>query len=119
MNDVAMDIRSLRLAVRVAQKDLATRASVNTADLRRWERGFELPSEEELSKLSRALGVDTTALRHAQTQFMNVTTRGEGYTTSRPAEEGLTPRLKAIPARRLRVLDLFCGSGGFSYGFEM
>lgn len=46
-------------------------------------------------------------------------TAGEGYITALPTDVGKTQRRAEPPSGSLRVLDLFCGAGGFSYGLEM
>lgn len=113
------DIRSLRLAARQPQRDLARRARVEPSELRRWERGLELPPPDALRRIAAVFEVDVGLLRRAQNRFMKRAIPGEGYTTARPSQAGVLPRSGAVPTGALRVLDLFCGSGGFSYGFEL
>lgn len=113
------DIRSIRLSRGLSQRELALRSMVEQGDLRRWERGLELPPDGALTKIASALEIKPELLRRGQERLSESVTPGEGYTTAQPDEKGVIPRTAAIPSNRHRVLDLFCGSGGFSYGFEM
>lgn len=114
----ALDLRSLRVARRVAQRDLARAVGATLPELKRWERGLALPESHVLTKLAALLGVNSEHLIDAQRLFVETATPGEGYTTAIPEQFGLTARQITPPSGRFRVLDLFCGSGGFSYGFE-
>lgn len=116
------DLRSIRLARRVAQHTLAETAGVSATDLKRWERGLELPPTDVLLRLATALDVDPLTLAEAQGAFVSAATPGEGYTTARkptPQEYDHIKRREEPAQHLLKVLDLFCGSGGFSYGAEM
>lgn len=113
------DLRSRRLALGKPQHELARETRVEATDLRKWERGLEMPPAAVLRRLAAALGCSTQALDRGQRRFMHEATPGEGYRTAQPDENGTIPRETEPAANRLRVLDLFCGSGGFSYGFEL
>ncbi|WP_440977857.1 DNA cytosine methyltransferase [Sphingomonas pseudosanguinis] len=43
---------------------------------------------------------------------------GEGYVTARPEGKAEIPRRRAPSVSKRPVMDLFCGVGGFSFGFE-
>lgn len=116
---VTLHIRAVRLSRRMAQAELAEIAQVDLGHLRRWERGLEFPPAADLLRLSSALGVDCASLETAQRHFVSAATPGEGYTTAVASQLAVFPRARQLPTDRLKVLDLFCGSGGFSYGFEM
>jgi len=114
-----MHIRAQRLERGLSQAKLAREAKVPLSRLRRWERGLEIPHAEELREVARALSIGEADLAQAQERYADEAIPGEGYTTARPEENGVvTPRRKLVPPGALRVLDLFCGSGGFSHGFE-
>jgi len=115
------DIRSVRLALRLELRDVALRADVELALLKRWERGLARPPAGALKRLAEVLGVSYATLKDAQARYADVATPGEGYTTAKAiTADGTTVLARRIePAPdHLSVLDLFCGSGGFSYGFE-
>lgn len=82
------------------------------------ERGLRLPKAEETKRLASALGVQADDLAKAQSEFVRNATPGEGYTTVRSEGTEISEREANPPADRVRVLDLFCGCGGFSHGFE-
>lgn len=43
----------------------------------------------------------------------------DGITTAEKVRNALTSHIKDISLKKFSVIDLFCGVGGFSYGFEM
>jgi DNA (cytosine-5)-methyltransferase 1 len=82
------------------------------------ERGLSTPEEKDLKSLSDALGVSRTQLSSIKAPI-KARECGEGYVTSRPSGVGRRERRSAIKQSLRPVLDLFCGVGGFSFGFEM
>jgi DNA (cytosine-5)-methyltransferase 1 len=112
------DIRSLRLRSRIAFADLSRRTGIEKKTLSRYERGLDNPTRAEFAALARELAVSSDDLVRAQTAFSSSATPGEGYTTVRPTDEKVHDR-SALPSGHVRgVLDIFCGAGGLSYGFE-
>ena len=113
-----LDIRTLRLERNIRLRDLAQQAEVALADLSKCERGLVLPEREFFVRVARTLSVSPDALREAHVKLLEVAIPGEGYTTVAPQgsysiERRIQPNESAIP-----VMDLFCGIGGFSHGFE-
>lgn len=114
-----LNIRDVRLDRQVSQSDLARNAGVSLSKLKRWERGLELPPSREFHRLAQALAVDASVLEQGQRLYVDIATPGEGYTTARNLGDATVWKREAEPPNeRLKVLDLFCGSGGFSHGFE-
>lgn len=116
--DRLADIRSRRIALGLRLRDLAEQVEVPESDLSRWERGFELPDHTGFEALARVLDVKVADIVSAQHQHAEQATPGEGYTTRLQEANGVAPRSEAITSKKLKVLDLFCGCGGFSHGFE-
>lgn len=112
------DIRSLRLTLGLRQADVASEIEVPIEKLRMWERGFEMPSNGAVKKLSNVFDVSHSELKEAQERHLSIATPGEGYATRRDDDAGRFQRSSQPAPRTLKVLDLFCGSGGFSHGFE-
>lgn len=112
------DLRSERLAKGLAQQELARRARIQLANLKRWERGFEMPPDDALVRLARVLECEVKVLRRAQRRFIEAAVPGEGYTTAKPEVGAVFARSRQPGKGKRHVLDLFCGSGGFSFGFE-
>lgn len=77
-----------------------------------------MPTVEEVTLLAAVLGADPSALAAAQAEVAAEGLRGEGYVTRQTSERSVRERLLPPPRNCLKVLDLFCGSGGFSHGFE-
>jgi len=101
------------------QYALAAACNVDPSDLRRWERGLSMPGEQAVETLATVLDVRGCDLRKALSKHCSTVSAGEGYVTARPDAVKTEPRRKKPPKGQLRVLDLFCGAGGFSYGLEM
>jgi len=112
------DIRTRRLELGLRQRDVARRANVHETHLRKWERGLELPDRESAKRLSKILGVNFDFLLKAQKAHGKVATPGEGYTTAEAGRGAILGCSVAPPPGVRRVLDIFCGAGGLSFGFE-
>lgn len=87
-------------------------------DLRKAERGLELPGKGFVKRVAIALGVPEVDLRRAHRQLQQVATPGEGYLTARPEGTFIRTAREQPKTGLATVLDLFCGTGGFSFGFE-
>lgn len=112
------DIRTRRQELGMAQSDLARLAGVDTSDLRRWERGLELPDSESATRIGQVLGMASDQLLREQQLHGRTATPGEGYATAFAGTGQIVPRRMQPPESARRVIDLFCGSGGLSFGFE-
>lgn len=113
------DIRSLRTAKSLPQKRLAELAGVSLHKLSKVERGLEIPDLSFISAIAEILDVDVQELKLAHRDLSDKTVSGEGYVTAVPEGSFVRERVKKPIKNRLRVIDLFCGTGGFSHGFEM
>lgn len=112
------DMRTRRLELGLPQGDVADRAAVRETDLRKWERGLELPDRAAAERIGKVLGIDAERLLQEQEQHAESATPGEGYTTAEAGKGDVVPRRVEPPRGTRRVLDIFCGSGGLSFGFE-
>jgi DNA (cytosine-5)-methyltransferase 1 len=112
------DMRTRRLNLGLAQREVAQRARVRETQLRKWERGLELPDPESARRLGAVLDVDPDRLLKAQEVHSETVTPGEGYTTAVAGKGYVVSRSLDTPFGTKRVLDLFCGAGGLSFGFE-
>jgi DNA (cytosine-5)-methyltransferase 1 len=113
-----LDIRNLRIKLGLQQRELAASAKISSYLLRKLERGLGVPGRQEAERIASVLGVSADSLIDAQHEHAKATTPGEGYTTSTSGNGEIFPRRKEVPAAARRVIDLFCGAGGLSYGFE-
>lgn len=113
------DLRALRQKKRLRQRDVAARIGLSEYQIRKWERGLVLPPPQIIEKFAEFYGVPFSALDHAQRALKASATTGEGYTTGQAQYSGIEhPRSSATP-NGMRVLDLFCGAGGISFGLEL
>lgn len=115
---MAFDIRSLRLEHKLRQFDVAQALDVTGHQIRKWERGLELPNHTQFVLLSRLFKVDKKQLINAQERHCHKVTPGEGYTTAKAGKTEIIPAIRKPSPGPLRVLDLFCGCGGISFGLE-
>jgi DNA (cytosine-5)-methyltransferase 1 len=106
------NLREFRQKNKLKQSELAEKLSISLNELNKYERGFEpLPGvlEARLGKIGELNLKDTADAELAC---------GEGYVTSK-AEHGLRiERTVDLDPSKRCVMDLFCGVGGFSHGFE-
>ena len=112
-------IRELRLRHKRRQCDVARQLGISDYQLRKWERGLELPPSSIIRAMADLFGVAPSTLEHAQKSFMNSVAPGEGYTTAQAPHSRVEQATAPAFLDRLRVLDLFCGAGGLSYGLEL
>lgn len=113
------DIRKLRQEKKLKLKELAEAISVSQTQLSKWERGLGVPSENDYANIAKALDADLVELMNGHSKYLSNPSVGEGYVTSAPTDFFINKRQRDVPPNKLKVLDLFCGAGGFSYGIEM
>jgi DNA (cytosine-5)-methyltransferase 1 len=115
---LVFDIRTLRQMSGVRQRDLAAAVGLSVHELMKIERGLQRIDEPFLRKICHALRIDYSDLGRAASLLTNPAC-GEGYITARPACPTTVRRRESLAAGRKPIIDLFCGIGGFSFGFEM
>ena len=102
----------------IKQRDLAKKAQVSPSDLSKCERGLVLPDMRLVTAVSKVLSVNPSILLKAHRMMLDSPISGEGYVTKK-ANEFFTIERRETPSKQaIPVLDLFCGTGGFSNGFE-
>jgi len=116
---MVLDIRSARQVFRIRQCDLAAASGISVRELMKLERGLVIPSERLLRQISNCLGVNFDQIAVAQNKLFENPLTGEGYVTARPESAQTIRRRKPLDCTKRPVIDLFCGVGGLSYGFEM
>lgn len=112
------DVRTKRLERKLRQRELACRAGVPLRQLSQCERGLILPHESFFTAIARVLDTSPFDLRLAQQKLAQVVTPGEGYITAQGRKGFKVSRRQLPDPQKIPVLDLFCGVGGFSHGFE-
>lgn len=121
LNLLLMNLKELRSTSGLTIKALAEEVEVDERRLRIIERGLDRPDKGEISKLTEYFELDKKEVRalkkkgHIEVEPLI----GEGYVTALDRVEFTVypPSVEQAP-NKLRVLDLFCGIGGLSYGFE-
>lgn len=113
-------IREARRKAGLRQSDLAKTCGLPLSTIKLVERGLVDLDGDMAQRIATALGVSRRHTHELHSAFKSKAIPGEGYTTSKAGNLDVTPPRQRIAARdkRLRILDLFCGAGGLSYGFE-
>lgn len=113
-----LDIRAMRQAQGLRQRDLADTLGITVNHLMRLERGLAQPGRSLVQQLFRALGVKQSEIAK-DSDLLKARECGEGYVTARPRVTEVRERRKSLKKSLRPIIDLFCGVGGFSFGFEM
>jgi DNA (cytosine-5)-methyltransferase 1 len=113
--NMIVDLRSLRKDAGLRQADLAEKLGITVRALARLEKGLEPIANDLRSKLIQVFKFASAA---DLDQHMRPMEFGEGYVTHRSDNNMILDRTSSIDVDKLPVLDLFCGIGGFSSGFE-
>ena len=107
------------MAKHIGQRDLAEIAQVSITELRKCERGLIIPNKQKFFKsIGRVLDISEHQLLHSHQKLYKNHKTGEGYVTNKNANMFVIPNKKTLKTHTKKVLDLFCGTGGFSHGFE-
>ena len=112
------DIRSARLAKGIGLNELAHLAGVPRGELSKCERGLVLPSDKFFISVAKVLAVSPADLRLAHAALLETAVFGEGYATAIAKSNHRILRRSQLSGASIPVVDLFCGVGGFSHGFE-
>lgn len=117
-NNQTPDVRSLRIRKGMSQAEVAKKAGLTNNSLSRIERGLVVPNRDQIEALASVLEVNANDLRSAQGKRVNLPLAGEGYVTKPANTSQIFKRQQTPPRNKWKVLDIFCGCGGLSYGFE-
>lgn len=119
-----MKLKELRIANGLSIKELALEVEFEERRIRVLERGLDRPDPGEVSKLTEFFELNTREARSLRRVSKEISKGpvviGEGYVTALDRREFTVypPSGSDGTANKLTVLDLFCGVGGLSYGFE-
>jgi len=111
------DVRLLRQLGRWKQRDLAQVLGINVHELMKIERGLSELEAPLKKRILTALALNEADIANNE-ELLRLRECGEGYVTSRPEGQTTIPRTEALVSDKRPVIDLFCGVGGFSNGFE-
>ena len=112
------DIRNLRTYSKLTQKELAVKADVPISKLSKCERGLLIPNRHFFDSIAKILSVSSRELQQAHSELFKNPLSGEGYVTSISNTSFVLERRKKIDEKKIPIVDVFCGIGGFSHGFE-
>lgn len=112
-----MSIRELRYDNNLTISQLSEKLDIDLRRIRILDRKLDAPTQEELTLISKYFNVDLKELvknGHKRNKII-----GEGYVTAKSESVLINPPLNNLVVQnKIPVLDLFCGIGGLSYGFE-
>ena len=110
--------KQLRQERNLSLKELASHLSIDEKRIKVIERGLDLPTNEEQDLISNFFYSPQGLLFDFPTQTTKERLIGEGYVTAvNKTYKVYEPKIFKSE-NKLKVLDLFCGVGGISYGFE-
>lgn len=113
------DIRTLRQEKSMTLKELSIKTGVSQRELSKCERGLILPNAIFFGSIAKELGVSPSALYEYHKSIHEQTVSvGEGYITAKPKKKFQILPKTSISEDLIPVMDLLCGTGGFSHGFE-
>ncbi|GAB4207758.1 MAG: DNA (cytosine-5-)-methyltransferase [Roseiflexaceae bacterium] len=113
-----LDIRTIRKGAGLRLRDLAKLAGVSHSELSKCERGLVLPNDDFFASVAEVLGVDASKLQELQSRLLKTIIPGEGYVTAKALRRLVKDRKSEYSKSSIKVMDLFCGIGGLSHGFE-
>ena len=112
------DIRNRRIMMKLKQKDISALTDISNSELCKYERGLIMPSKKKILQLSKVLSIPAEDLHSSQKFFVDNPLSGQGYVTNKTHKPYVRKRKYKINKNKISVLDLFCGVGGLSHGFE-
>ena len=112
------DVRTLRLFYGIPQRTLAQKVGVSLSELSKCERGLLLPEMSFFEAIGKILSIAPERLYKSHLSLLHSAIPGEGYTTALTQTEYILPPRHTPQGGDIPVIDLFCGVGGFSHGFE-
>jgi len=112
------DVRLLRQLGKWRQRDLAEAIGLDVHDLMKVERGLSPLDEHLKDRILQALNVQPSQLEEYADLLVRARECGEGYVTARPERPTTQARAHSVASDKRSLIDLFCGIGGFSSGFE-
>lgn len=99
--------------------EFASNYDMLVSDLKKYEKGLAIPDIEILKKVELISGISLNEIKKAHELINENLCFGEGYVTGQKASYFTLERQLPIDNNKIPVLDLFCGIGGFSHGFEL
>lgn len=116
---VMSHLRTLRLQLGLRQRDVANEVGVTAHQMRKWERGLDIPPTNVIQALAALFDVCPRKMEAELATAAGFIAPGEGYVTARTDARSVEIPVTSLPPNRMRVLDLFCGAGGLSQGLEL
>ncbi|MBL0127001.1 MAG: DNA cytosine methyltransferase [Flavobacteriales bacterium] len=115
-----MNLKELRAASGLTIKALSEEVDVEERRIRILERGLDKPNHFEIGRLTQYFDLNTVQAKRLKRKIKKTDlVIGEGYVTGLSRREfTVYPPVARADGNKLRVLDLFCGIGGLSLGFE-
>jgi len=110
-------LRELRYSKNITLAELASNLPITEKRIKVLERELAKPTEDELMIFSQFYKIDLQEIKINRNEDFKVI--GEGYVTAKTKEfQVFDPIISLEEDKKIGILDLFCGIGGLSYGFE-
>jgi DNA (cytosine-5)-methyltransferase 1 len=112
-----ISIRSIRQQFGLGMIEFSDMLGISIDLLKKYERSLVLPDAKLIFDLETKFELQKQNLLSTHENLIDNKTIGEGYVTSIPQRQIKIER-KSQLQNTFPILDLFCGIGGFSHGFE-
>jgi DNA (cytosine-5)-methyltransferase 1 len=98
-------------------KDAAKQSGISVSDWKKIERGFVIPTNTQIKKMSHVFSeINTDFFKNKSFKEKNIV--GEGYIDRRKNSFYILEPKSFQNNNKKNVVDLFCGAGGLSHGFN-
>jgi DNA (cytosine-5)-methyltransferase 1 len=117
VNNTEINIRNIRQSTGLGMLQFAEICDISLDLLKKYERSLLLPDPRLLTKLESLFNFEQKEIFATHQSFIAAPKIGEGYVTAIPQSQIKIGRTLDLQ-NKIPILDLFCGVGGFSAGFE-
>jgi DNA (cytosine-5)-methyltransferase 1 len=118
---IGATIRKLREERQFSLNSVAQELNIDTSLLSKIERGERNATKEQITKLSEVFRIESSYLLIpylSRIVYEEIATEDCAEEVLKLAEDKIKSEGTGIKEEKLKVIDLFSGCGGFSYGFE-
>lgn len=114
-----MNIKAIRSDKQLSIQEFSSLVSIDEKRIKIIERGLSIPNQDEIQLLANNLNLPAIEIdSYYSAKISDKKLIGEGYVTAINQAPNIHYPISLLKENKLTVLDLFCGVGGLSYGFE-
>lgn len=110
-------LKELRYSHSLTIKELSESIAIDARRIKLIERGLDSPTEKEIKAITDFFSIEEGKIKN-NSASIDENIIGEGYVTAVNKDYNVHFPRDSRSENKIRVLDLFSGIGGLSYGFE-